>query len=224
MDTSAISAVTATSTVDDRSTTGIADDFESFLMLLVTQLENQDPTSPMEAEQFTQQLVQFSGVEQQIKSNDTLAELASLMKADQLSNAASYLGAEVEANGDVFRLGEDGAAKLHYDLERPASSVTLMITDEFGRVVALKPGDTETGRHSLTWDGLGDDGVQRTEGSFKVEVLAQDSAGAAVPSSTMVGGIVDGVELSGAETLLSVDGVLMSLQQISAIRTPSSNS
>jgi len=213
-----------TSTVESKSTTGIAEDFESFLKLLTTQLQNQDPTSPMDADQFTQQLVQFSGVEQQIKSNDTLAELANLMKADQLSNSAGYLGAEVEANGDVFRLGQDGVAKLHYDLEEPASSVILKITDELGRVVALESGEVSAGRHSMTWDGLGDDGVQRSEGSFKVEVLAEDAAGAAVAASTMIGGVVDGVELDGAETLLSVDGVLMAMHQISAIRTPSSTS
>ena len=219
MDVNAISAA-ATATVEKDSTIGIAEDFESFLKLLTTQLQNQDPTSPMDADQFTQQLVQFSGVEQQIKSNNTLSELATLMKADQLSQSVSYLGAEVEAEGDVFRLGEDGVAKVHYDIESPAQSVVLKITDELGRVVALKSGDTSAGRHSLTWDGFGDDGVQRADGSFKIEVLAEDALGEAIATSTMVGGVVDGVELKGAETLLSVDGVLMPLQNISAIRTP----
>ncbi|MGI9451877.1 MAG: flagellar hook assembly protein FlgD [Geminicoccaceae bacterium] len=219
MDISALTSTAATSTTS-ASVTGLAEDFGSFLQLLTTQLQNQDPTSPMDADQFTQQLVQFSGVEQQIRSNETLGELASLMQADQLSQSVRYLGAEVEAEGDVFRLGDDGLANIHYSLENSASTSLLKITDEFGRVVALKPGENGAGRHGLTWDGMGDDGVQRTDGSYKIEVLAQSADGAPVSVSTTISGIVDGVEMDGTETMLSVDGVLMTLEQISAIRTP----
>ncbi|MEM7044366.1 MAG: flagellar hook assembly protein FlgD [Pseudomonadota bacterium] len=221
MDISALTAATTTSDKTNESLTGLADDFGSFLQLLTTQLQNQDPTSPMDADQFTQQLVQFSGVEQQIKSNETLGELASLMQADQLSQSVSYLGAEVEAEGDVFRLGDDGLAKIHYDLGSSAATSLLKITDEFGRVVALKQGEISAGRHSFTWDGLGDDGVRRTDGSYKVEVLAQSAAGTPVAASTTITGVVDGVELNGADTMLSVDGVLMPLERISAVRTAS---
>ncbi len=219
MDISALTATTAQSTTS-ASITGLAEDFDSFLKLLTTQLQNQDPTSPMDADQFTQQLVQFSGVEQQIRSNETLGELASLMQADQLSQSVRYLGAEVEAEGDVFRLGDDGVANIHYSLESSASTSLLKITDEFGRVVALKPGEIGAGRHGLTWDGMGDDGVQRIDGSYKIEVLAQNVDGKPVEASTTISGIVDGVQMDGTETMLSVDGVLMTLEQISAIRTP----
>ncbi len=219
MDISALTATT-TSNTTSASITGLAEDFGSFLKLLTTQLQNQDPTSPMDADQFTQQLVQFSGVEQQIRSNETLGELASLMQADQLSQSVRYLGAEVEAEGDVFRLGEDGVANIHYSLESSASTSLLKITDEFGRVVALKPGETSAGHHGLTWDGMGDDGVQRTDGSYKIEVLAQSAGGDPVSTSTKISGVVDGVEMDGTETMLSVDGVLMTLEKISAIRTP----
>ncbi len=221
MDISALTSA-ATSGKSKDGLTGLADDFSSFLQLLTTQLQNQDPTSPMDADQFTQQLVQFSGVEQQIRSNETLSELASLMQADQLSQSVSYLGAEVEAEGDVFRLGDDGLARIHYDLESPSATTLLKITDEFGRVVALKQGEIGAGRHSLTWDGLGDDGVRRTDGSYKVEILAQSAAGTPVAAGTTITGVVDGVEMDGAETLLSVDGVLMPLERISAVRTASS--
>lgn len=215
-----ISAVTASAAQSGskESITGLANDFDSFLKLLTTQLQNQDPTSPMDADQFTQQLVQFTGVEQQIRSNETLGELASLMQADQLSQSVSYLGAEVEAEGDVFRLGDDNLANLHYTLDDAASTVLLKISDEYGRLIALKPGETDAGRHSLTWDGVGDDGQQRTEGAFKIEVVAQNAAGAPVSANTTISGVVDGVEMDGAETMLSVDGALMPLDRVSAIR------
>lgn len=220
MDIGSATAATASSSDKKNSITGLADNFDNFLKLLTTQLQNQDPTAPMDADQFTQQLVQFSGVEQQIKSNDTLTELASLLKADQLGQSVGYLGAEVEADGDVFRLGDDGVAKVHYQLERPAASVVLKITNEFGTIIALKPGETGVGQHSLTWDGVGDNGRQHTDGAYKIEVVAADALGSPVSASTRISGIVDGVEIDGAGTLLSVDGVLMPVEQIAAIRKP----
>lgn len=215
-------ALTSTPVVAEKKTSraGLADNFDSFLLLLTTQLQNQDPTSPMDADQFTQQLVQFSGVEQQIKSTETLTELLSFMQSQQLSQSVSYLGSEVEAGGDVVRLGEDGIAKVFYELDDLAKEVTVTISDELGQVVATLPGEIGTGRHSITWHGLGDNGFQYTDGSFKIGILAQDAAGKSVSATTTVSGIVDGVELDDGQTKLSVDGVLMPLNQVTAVRTP----
>ena len=220
MDITALASTTSQTSGSD-SVTRLADNFDDFLKLLTTQLQNQDPTSPMDSDQFTQQLVQFSGVEQQIKSNQTLEELTSLMQADQLSRSASYLGAEVEAEGSVFGLGDDGEATLHYELERPASSALIRIADDLGRTVALKPVDVGAGHHSLTWDGLGDNGVQHTDGTYSFEVIAQDFTGEPVGAKTMISGVVDSVEMQGSEALLSIDGIPMPLNLISAIRQPS---
>jgi len=220
MDISALTSTTVQSAVDD-SVTGLADNFDDFLKLLTTQLQNQDPTSPMDADQFTQQLVQFSGVEQQIKTNRTLGDLASQMQADQLSRSVSYLGAEVEAKGSVFGLGDNGEATLHYELESPANTVLLRISDDLGRTVALKSGDGSIGRQSLTWDGLGDNGVQHTSGTFSVEVIAQSATGEPVEADTMITGVVDSVEMDEIETLLSVNGVPMPLSLVSTVRTAS---
>jgi flagellar basal-body rod modification protein FlgD len=220
MDVSALTSTTGQSSSSD-SITRLADNFDDFLKLLTTQLQNQDPTSPMDADQFTQQLVQFSGVEQQIKSNQTLGELTSLIQAEQLSQSVSYLGAEVEAEGSVFGLGEDGEATLHYELESPAASVLVRISDELGRTVALKSGDVEAGKHSLTWDGLGDNGRQYTDGPYSFEIIAQSVTGDPVEATTMISGIVDSVEMQGNESLLSVDGIPMPLNLISAVRQPS---
>ncbi len=219
METSAItSSTTAAANKDSR--VGLADNFDNFLLLLTTQLQNQDPTAPMDADQFTQQLVQFSGVEQQIRSNETLAELATLLQGQQLSQSVGYLGSEVEVGGDVVRLGEDGVAKIHYELDELAADVTVVMSDELGQVVASFPGEIGAGRHSVTWNGLGDNGTQYSDGSFKVSILAQTTAGEAITSTTTISGIVDGVELNEGQTMLSVDGVLLPLSQIKAVRTP----
>ncbi|MGI9436891.1 MAG: flagellar hook assembly protein FlgD [Geminicoccaceae bacterium] len=213
---------TAATKENDKDRVGLADNFDSFLKLLTTQLQNQDPTSPLDADQFTQQLVQFSGVEQQIRSNETLAQLASLMQANQLGQSVGYLGAEVEAEGDIVRLGDDGSAKVHYELDGPASAVTVKISDELGQTIATFAGETGGGRHSLTWDGFGDDGVRHSEGAFKIDVVAENATGDPVEASTMITGLVDGVEFGDGQTLLSVDGVLMPLDRVTAVRTPTS--
>ncbi|MGI9451921.1 MAG: flagellar hook assembly protein FlgD [Geminicoccaceae bacterium] len=221
METSAITSATATAKKDAR--VGLADNFDNFLLLLTTQLQNQDPTSPMDADQFTQQLVQFSGVEQQIRANETLAELAGLLQGQQLTQSVGYLGSEVEVGGDVVRLGDDGVAKIHYELDGPATAVTVVLSDELGRAVASFPGEVGSGQHSVTWDGLGDNGHQYSDGSFKISILAETSAGEPVTAKTSISGVVDGVELNEGQTMLSVDGVLMPINQIIAVRAPTTN-
>jgi len=219
MEISAITPSTTDATSND-SRVGLADNFDNFLLLLTTQLQNQDPTAPMDADQFTQQLVQFSGVEQQIQSNETLTELAGLLQGQQLSQSVGYLGSEVEVGGDVVRLGDDGVAKIHYELDGLASDVTVVMSDELGQVVASFPGETGVGRHSVTWNGLGDNGTQYSDGSFKVSILAETAAGEAMTSKTTISGVVDGVELHEGQTMLSVDGTLLPLSQVKAVRTP----
>lgn len=214
-----IGETTTTTATKPQARTGLSGDFDSFLKLLTTQLQNQDPTSPMDSDQFTRQLVQFSSVEQQIRSNETLTELTNLIRGNQLTQSVSYIGAEVEADSDIVSLGDDGVAKIYYELGAQASEVTITISDELGRPVASLAGQGAEGRHSLTWDGLGDNGTRYDEGSFKVEVLAKTSSGSPVSASTTISGVVDGVELIDGRTLLSVDGVLMSLDRITAVRT-----
>ena len=143
----------ASSAAKDRI--GLADDFDSFLQLLTTQLKNQDPLAPLDANQFTQQLVQFSAVEQAIKTNDALGRLLATMRGDQIARSVDYLGAEVEAEGQTIRLGEGGPARVRYRLDQSAAQVRIEIYDGAGRLVATRQGETGAGSHSLDWNGAG---------------------------------------------------------------------
>lgn len=197
---------------------GLADDFDSFLKLLTTQLTNQDPLEPLDATKFTEQLVQFSGVEQAIKSNDTLEQLTALMRSDQLTRTIDYLGAEVEAEGKTISLGPDGDAHLSYDLGESAAQVTIGIWDELGRLVATRQGVANAGSHSLSWDGVGNSGERLPEGLYRVEVAAQDETGEPIPVSTTISGVVDGVEIDGDRLMLSLGGVLLPLDAVTVVR------
>jgi flagellar basal-body rod modification protein FlgD len=208
----------ASSAAKDRI--GLADDFDSFLQLLTTQLKNQDPLAPLDANQFTQQLVQFSAVEQAIKTNDALGQLLATMRGDQIARSVDYLGAEVEAEGQTIRLGEGGPARVRYRLDQSAAQVRIEIYDGAGRLVATRQGETGAGSHSLDWNGQSQSGAPLPAGLYRVEVVASDAAGQAVPVTTTIRGVVDGVEIDGDRLMLSIDGVLMPLDSIISIHRP----
>lgn len=216
----AASTAARTSAGTTTSQIGLADNFNSFLRLLTTQLKSQDPLAPMDANQFTEQLVQFTGVEQAIKTNDALGQLVSLVRADQIGRAVDYLGAEVEAKGQTLRLDGDRPATIHYELGEAATEVTIEIYDEAGKMVSTKRGEASLGAHDLSWDGRGPSGARLADGLYRVEVSATRSGGDPVPVSTAIRGIVDGVELGGDRLMLSVGGVQLPLDAITTIRRP----
>ena len=196
----------------------LADNFDSFLKLLTTQLTNQDPLQPMDANEFTAQLVQFSGVEQSIKTNQMLDELISLTRADQLARSADYLGAEVEADGATVRLTAAGPANLTYRLEDPAAAVELSIRDAQGKLVWQAPGVAEAGAHAIAWNGRSSTGERLPEGLYTLEVAAIDGAGRPLTAATGIAGTVDGVEITGDQIMLSIEGVLVALGAVTALR------
>lgn len=199
---------------------GLADNFNNFLQLLTTQLKSQDPLSPLDANQFTEQLVQFTGVEQAIKTNDVLGQLVSLVRADQIGRAVDYLGAEVEAKGQTVRLDGNAPATVHYELDAAATEVTIEIYDEAGKLVSTERGEASPGAHDLSWDGRDPSGARLGDGLYRVEVTATGGGGEPVPVTTAIRGIVDGVELDGDRLLLSVGGVQLPLDAITTIRRP----
>jgi flagellar basal-body rod modification protein FlgD len=131
-----------------------------------------------------------------------------------------YLGAEVEANGQSVRLDGNAPATVHYRLDQPAAAATINIFNEAGRLVRTQVGDPSPGVHTVPWDGRDQAGARLPDGLYRVEVAAGDAAGAAVPVSTTIAGVVDGVELQGDRLMLSVAGVLLPLDAVTTIRRP----
>ena len=201
---------------------GLAASFDGFLKLLTAQLEHQDPLSPLDTEAFTSQLVQFSSVEQAIKTNDGLERLIALVRSDRLAGAAGYLGAEVEATGNAVRLGPSGSVDLAYRLpDAAAAGVTITVTDAGGRTVHSAAGATAAGeRHRFTWDGRDAAGRRAPAGLYRIDVAATGPGGGAIAVDTAVSGTVDGVEFEGDRVMLSVDGVMVPLDAVTALRRP----
>jgi flagellar basal-body rod modification protein FlgD len=218
------SAGTAAASDSSKSQIGLADDFDSFLQLLTTQLQNQDPLSPMDANQFTQQLVEFSSVEQAIKTNSNLEQLLSVVRSDQIGRSLDYLGTEVEAAGQTIRLDGTTPAQVNYQLDQAASDVVISIYDQAGHLVATRrQGAGDVGSHSVAWDGRDQNGQPLPQGLYRVEIAAKDAAGQPITVGTTVRGVVDGVEMMDDKVFLSVDGVLLPLDSVTSIHRPQAN-
>ena len=198
-----------------------AQTFDTFLKLLTTQLKYQDPLSPMDTTEFTNQLTQFSQVEQAIKTNAGLDSLIAESHANQAVTALGYIGKEVEAASDAVQL-KDGVAKILYSLPAGAASTTITIMDAKGAVLRRVSGEVAPGRHEFTWDGATDSGTQLPDGSYKISVAALDASGNPLDGTLFgLAGIVDQVISEGGPIFLMIGDVPVPIENVAAVRNRS---
>jgi flagellar basal-body rod modification protein FlgD len=197
----------ATSAAASTSSTGtgsalnkLSGNFDTFLQLLTTQLQNQDPTSPMNTNQFTQQLVEFSQVEQQISTNSNLHSLIDQGKAQSTSNAVT-----------------NGAVNWTYSLDANASSNTLTVTDAKGKIVYTGQGQTGAGAHQFNWDGKDNVGNQLPDGAYTLTVSPKTGDGSTVNSAVASSGKVTQVDLTGTTPQLMIGTTEFPLTDVSAV-------
>ncbi|MFC1674243.1 flagellar hook assembly protein FlgD [Pseudomonadota bacterium] len=181
-------------------------DLNQFLNLLVTQLQNQDPLEPLDANEFTAQLVQFASVEQQIYQNSNLEKLVGMQQTSQVGSMVGYLGTEIEANGDVFNL-ENGQAKFSYNLESKAVKSTLTIQDALGKTVWTGDVSTDAGKEIFTWDGMQSDGTQAPDGPYTATISPEDNLGNLINVAQTVFGRVTGAGAQEGRVTLSMGAV-----------------
>jgi flagellar basal-body rod modification protein FlgD len=211
-------AGTATGTQQNNALSQLSGNFNTFLTLLTTQLQNQDPLSPMDSNQFTQQLVEFSGVEQQINTNDNLKTLIGLTQSQGVNNAVGYLGKTVTlTNGKAALSG--GAANWTYALNNTAATTALTVTDANGKVVYVTQGETNSGAHSFTWDGKSNAGSDLPDGTYTLTVTAQDSNGTNVNSAVASKGIVDQIDMTGDQPQLMIGPMEIPLSEVATVQS-----
>ena len=211
-------AVSPTATDSSTTTTGIADNFQTFLTLLTTQLQNQNPLDPLDTNQFTQQLVQFAGVEQQLKSNDQLKALVAMQKSAQSTEALIYVGQTVTVDGATSKF--DKSATWNLNAAKDTSVSTISITNAAGVTVysgniALKAGDS-----SFVWDGKSNDGTQNIAGAYTLTATGKDANGQTVAISTEVQGVVDSVDMTSSPPLLSIQGSNYTTDKVKRVVRP----
>lgn len=190
------------------ATANLADNFDTFLTLLTEQLKNQDPLDPLNSEQFVQQLVQFSSVEQQIATNESLSALLSLQQSDAQLKALEFIGKDATATTALNQL-ENGSATWEYALAQEASTVELLVFDAKGTQVRRLNGATGEGTQSITWDGKDEAGNTLPDGIYRLEVVAKDGDNTRIDTSTRITQRVTGVEMAGGEAQVSMNGLII---------------
>lgn len=197
--------------------TSLAETFDTFLTLLTTQLQYQDPLDPMDTNEFTSQLVEFTGVEQAIATNDKLQELIALQSTTQLNDAVGYIGKTVSADSIILML-QDGSSTINYELGAKASEVNILIIDELGETVRTLEGGTDFGPHEINWDGLDDDGKPLEDGLYGFLVTAVDADDNPVPLIQGTAGQVTGVKSVNGEVIVEIGELELELRKILSIK------
>ena len=188
-----------------------------FLNMLVTQLKNQDPMNPLNANEFTTQLVQFASVEQQIYQNANLEKLVSLQQTSQTSDMVSYLGTTIESDGNQTTY--DGTpVDFTYNLQQNAASVTISVRDQAGVTVFSADGDGAIGSHNFTWDGTNDFGDNQKNGAYTIVVSAQDAASELLDVSQTIFGKVTGAGVTDGKVTLFVGDVEVPMDNVVSVR------
>jgi flagellar basal-body rod modification protein FlgD len=213
--TSAITGSGASSSTTGVDKTTIAGNFQTFLQLLTTQLKNQNPLDPLDTNQFTQQLVQFAQVEQQLKSNDQLATLVALQKTAQATAALSFVGSTVTVDGATTQLA-NGQASWNFSVPKPATG-TITITSSSGQTAYAGSYSLSAGAQNFVWDGRGNNGSQWPDGNYTISVTATDASGQSVAVSTGIDGVVDSVDLMQNPPVLSMNGQTFTVDKIKRV-------
>ena len=202
------------------STAQLAQDFSDFLTLLTVQLQNQDPLSPMDTTEFTNQLVAFTGVEQQINTNQKLDDLVALQLNNAMGSAIGYVGLDASYVSSEFFSDGEAPTTINYALNDVAVDVTLRIENEQGETVFETSGETSAGSHEFVWDGLDSFGNPVEPGTYSIRIDALDANDNAVGSSTVVEGRVRGVETQGGLIFLLIGERAVSLGNILNVSLP----
>ena len=213
------SASSSTTSKTDAAIDSLNDTYNNFLLLLTKQLQNQDPLNPMDTAQFTQQLVGFSQVEQQIASNKSLERLISLQSSTNAFNAVSFLGNEVAVDSDLVSL-KDGKAKFQYDIEHSAGQAVLSVYDSRGQIVLVQEANKGVGSYNVDWNGKDAFGNQLPDGQYRVAVSYNDQQGKTYSSKITSFGVVDSTEITDGEVKLFVGPVGFPIDKVLKVTKP----
>ncbi|WP_350335119.1 flagellar hook assembly protein FlgD [Coralliovum pocilloporae] len=202
------------------SQTRLAADLDTFLTLLTTQLQNQNPLEPLEAEQFTQQLTQFTAIEQQIQTNDKLDSLITASATQFASSIINYVGRTITADGSRATLDE-GRAQWTFESDEATDDGLVAVVNARGDIVFEQKISIKEGQQNFVWNGKNDDGEFAPEGTYRLEVIGRDSNGLPIDVSTEISGTVSKVDVTKSPPELTVGSAQVPLTTIQSVATGS---
>ncbi|WP_029457894.1 flagellar hook assembly protein FlgD [Solidesulfovibrio alcoholivorans] len=168
---------------------------DAFLQLLVTQLQYQDPLSPMDDKEFVAELAQFSSLEQLTEINTGIENLASVGETQQLMGAVNFIGKEIEATGTAVGLTKGKATPVTFTLPSDSETCLVNVLDSAGQTVrTVDLGATKAGEVEFTWDGKDYDGNVMEDGQYQVAMTATDADGNILKTTSTMTGTVTGIK------------------------------
>lgn len=220
-----VSEVTVGTALDSASQTASAsaqldEDFTQFLQLLTVQLQNQDPLEPLDTNELTNQIVAFTGVEQQINTNQKLDDLVALQLGSSLGQALGYVGLDISYISGEFNYDGIRPAEMTYALNGEATQVDIRVLDEAGDIVYEEEGTRNVGRNDFVWDGTDNFGNPLPAGTYQVRIDALDGRDEPVQATTVVTGKVSGVESQNGALFAIVGERAVSLGNILNAKEP----
>jgi flagellar basal-body rod modification protein FlgD len=214
------SAATTAAAVNGTSSQQIAGNFDEFLQILTTQLQNQDPLSPMDANSFTQELVEFASVEQQIDTNTNMQTMISLQQASTDLAGLQLVGSNVTVSGNTAALANASNSPATWTLNSPsAATATVSIANSSGQTVYTGTTSLNAGTQTYSWNGQGTNGVTWPDGNYTLSINATGANGQAVSVSTQVQGVVSAVNTSANPPTLTVGGQTVPMSSIQSINS-----
>ena len=217
--TVAVTTAAAPQTAKPGALSGLSGNFNDFLKLLMTQLKNQDPTAPLDTNQFTSQLVQFSSVEQQINTNNSLGRLIELTQGNEVLQSSALVGKQVDVQADSLAL-QDGKAGLKFDATGP-QQVSIGVYDSTGAKLRDAVVTAQAGRNTWSWDGQDNNGRMVADGAYRTVVATADDTGTVQPLAFSVTGAVTGMQRKGDVLNLQLGALQVGLSAVQSVRSAS---
>ena len=193
----------------------ITQNYTTFLQMLTTQLKNQDPMSPVDTNQFTQELVQFSGVEQQLQTNSQLGTLISLQQSAQATSALSFVGHTVSYIGNTSQM-TNGKATWKLAASGPGTA-NITIQNSTGQTVYSGSMPLNAGNNTFAWNGQGNTGTQWPDGAYTISVSATGASGQALKLISQSSGLVSGVDLTQTPAALTIGTMSIPINNVTSI-------
>ena len=200
----------------------IAGNFNEFLQLLTTQLQNQNPLDPLDTNQFTQQLVEFASVQQQVDMNTNMQTLISLQQTTAATQALQLVGSTVTLNGNNANLSNATGSPAAWNLNASApGTAAITITNASGQTAYTGTTTLNAGVQSFTWNGQGNNGVKWPDGSYTISVTGTGASGQAIKVTSQVQGTVSAVNMSQTPPTITVNGQNYPISSIQSVGSSS---
>src|SRR6201996_2816657 len=220
--TSTTNTSNSNSSSNNNSLNQLASNFNDFLTLLTTQLQNQDPLDPMDTNQFTQQLVEFTSVEQQVDMNSNMQTLISLQQTSEATSAMQFLGSSVTVSGSSAALAAGSPATWSLNSPSPATA-QVTVTSASGQVAYTGTTSLNAGTQTYSWNGQGNNGVTWPAGQYTLAITATGASGQTITVATRIQGTVTGVNLSQSPPQITVNGQSYPIRAVQSINNASTS-